>query len=101
MIDIHSHLLPGLDDGSKSWEMTLEMCRLAMQDGITHIVATPHANDTYTYSRDRARDLVVELSASAAISIFHLRISKTRLRTLSTTRSLQSNISWSSSVTME
>jgi protein-tyrosine phosphatase len=62
MIDIHSHLLPGLDDGSKSWEMTLEMCRLAMQDGITHIVATPHANDTYTYSRDRARDLVVELA---------------------------------------
>ena len=33
-----------------------------MQDGITHIVATPHANDTYTYSRDRARDLVVELA---------------------------------------
>lgn len=62
MIDIHSHILPGLDDGSKSWEMTLKMCRLAMQDGITHMVATPHANDVYTYSRDRARELLVGLA---------------------------------------
>jgi protein-tyrosine phosphatase len=61
MIDIHSHILPGLDDGSKSWEMTLEMCRLAIRDGITHIVATPHADDTYAYSPDRVRDLVTEL----------------------------------------
>lgn len=35
---------------------------MAMQNGITHMVATPHANDTYTYSRDRARELVVELA---------------------------------------
>jgi protein-tyrosine phosphatase len=61
MIDIHSHILPGLDDGSKSWDMTLEMCRLAIEDGITHIVATPHADDTYAYSRDRIQDLVAEL----------------------------------------
>jgi len=62
MIDIHSHILPGLDDGSKSWETTLEMCRLAVEDGITHIVATPHANDSYAYSRDRVRELVAELA---------------------------------------
>ncbi len=61
MIDIHSHILPGLDDGSKSWDMTLEMCRLAIRDGITHIVATPHADDTYAYGRDRVRDLIAEL----------------------------------------
>ena len=63
MIDIHSHILPGLDDGSKSWDMTLEMCRLAIKDGITHIVATPHANDRYSYSRDRVRETIGELSA--------------------------------------
>jgi protein-tyrosine phosphatase len=62
MIDIHSHILPGLDDGSKSWDMTFNMCRLAIKDGITHIVATPHADDTYVYSRDRVRDLVTELA---------------------------------------
>jgi protein-tyrosine phosphatase len=61
MIDIHCHILPGLDDGSRSWDMTLKMCHLAIQDGITHIVATPHADDTYAYSRDLARDLVTEL----------------------------------------
>jgi capsular polysaccharide synthesis CpsB/CapC-like protein len=59
MIDIHSHILPGLDDGSKSWDMTLAMCLLALQHGTTHIVATPHANDTY--SRDQVRNLVHEL----------------------------------------
>jgi protein-tyrosine phosphatase len=62
MIDIHSHILPCLDDGSKSWDITLEMCRLAIEDGITHIVATPHADDTYLYSRDRARKTIAELS---------------------------------------
>jgi protein-tyrosine phosphatase len=62
MIDIHSHILPGLDDGSKSWDMTLEMCRLAIRDGIAHIVATPHSDDTYVYSRDRVRDLISKLS---------------------------------------
>jgi len=61
MIDIHSHILPGLDDGSKSWDMTTEMCRLAVEDGIKHIVATPHANETYCYDRDRVREAIVEL----------------------------------------
>jgi protein-tyrosine phosphatase len=62
MIDIHSHILPGIDDGSKSWDVTLAMCLLAAQDGITHIVTTPHADDTYIYSRDRVREVLNELS---------------------------------------
>jgi protein-tyrosine phosphatase len=61
MIDIHSHILPSLDDGSKSWDMTMEMCRLAIEDGIKHIVATPHANESYSYDRNRVREAVVEL----------------------------------------
>jgi protein-tyrosine phosphatase len=51
VIDIHCHILPEVDDGSKSWEMSLEMCRMAAADGIEHIVATPHANDRYPYDR--------------------------------------------------
>lgn len=51
MVDIHCHILPGVDDGAKSWDMALEMCRLAQQDGTRHIVATPHANDSYAYNR--------------------------------------------------
>ena len=42
MIDIHAHILPGVDDGAKNWEQSLEMARLAVEDGITAMVATPH-----------------------------------------------------------
>ena len=51
MIDIHSHILPAVDDGPKTWDIALEMCRMAMADGVSHMVATPHANDRYTYDR--------------------------------------------------
>jgi protein-tyrosine phosphatase len=51
MVDVHCHILPEVDDGAKSWEIALEMCRMAANDGITHIVATPHANNEYTYDR--------------------------------------------------
>ncbi len=51
MIDIHSHILPQVDDGPKSWDTSLEMCRMAADDGIEHIVATPHANERYQYNR--------------------------------------------------
>jgi protein-tyrosine phosphatase len=42
MIDLHCHILPGLDDGSPSLDVSLAMARRASQDGITDIVATPH-----------------------------------------------------------
>jgi protein-tyrosine phosphatase len=52
VIDIHCHILPEVDDGPKSWDMATEMCRLALADGIEHIVATPHANERYHYDRE-------------------------------------------------
>src|SRR5690625_4627904 len=42
MIDLHCHILPGVDDGPKDWEMSLEMAKAAVDEGITHILATPH-----------------------------------------------------------
>lgn len=42
MIDIHSHILPGIDDGSKDMEMSLKMLKLAEAKGTKTIVATPH-----------------------------------------------------------
>jgi len=42
MIDIHSHILPDLDDGSRDMGESIEMARIAAEDGITHMVATPH-----------------------------------------------------------
>lgn len=61
LIDIHSHLLPGLDDGAKSWDIAVEMCRIAAADGIEHMVATPHANDRYAYRREKCLRLLDEL----------------------------------------
>jgi protein-tyrosine phosphatase len=42
MIDIHAHLLPGVDDGARDLNEALVMARLAVADGITHLFATPH-----------------------------------------------------------
>ena len=45
MIDIHCHILPNMDDGPETLDETLEMCRMALADGTTTIVATPHQQD--------------------------------------------------------
>jgi len=42
MIDLHTHVLPGFDDGARDWDMAVAMCRLAKGDGIDGLVATPH-----------------------------------------------------------
>ncbi|MDD4496095.1 MAG: hypothetical protein PHV32_17435 [Eubacteriales bacterium] len=45
MIDIHSHILPQMDDGAADFGCSLEMLRMAANDGITRIIATPHSKD--------------------------------------------------------
>jgi protein-tyrosine phosphatase len=61
VIDIHCHLLPEVDDGPRSWDAAVEMCRMAAADGITHSVATPHANDRYVYDRAYLSGLLDQL----------------------------------------
>jgi protein-tyrosine phosphatase len=61
LFDIHTHILPQVDDGAKSWDMTLEMCRMAQADGIQHMVATPHANERYAYDREAHEARLAEL----------------------------------------
>jgi len=47
MIDLHAHILPGLDHGARDWDEALEMCRIAVDDGITVMAATPHVSEAY------------------------------------------------------
>ena len=52
-VDIHCHLLPGIDDGSQSWEQSLEMAAIAVGDGIARIVATPHQLGNFGHNHGR------------------------------------------------
>jgi protein-tyrosine phosphatase len=65
VIDIHCHLLAEVDDGPKSWDVSVEMCRMAAADGIEHIVTTPHANERYHYDREYLSRLVTHLQELA------------------------------------
>lgn len=52
MVDIHCHILPAVDDGAKSFEQSVGMAEMAIEDGITHVVATPHANSEFRFDSD-------------------------------------------------
>ncbi|HKI04890.1 MAG TPA: CpsB/CapC family capsule biosynthesis tyrosine phosphatase [Thermoanaerobaculia bacterium] len=55
MIDLHCHILPGVDDGPQSLEESVAMCRLAAADGCTAMVATPHQRRGEWWNADRER----------------------------------------------
>lgn len=62
MIDIHSHILPGLDDGSRDMAESIAMAKEAVREGIDTIVATPHhANGKYWNESSRVRAAVSQL----------------------------------------
>ncbi len=66
MTDFHSHILPGMDDGSRSIEESTEMLKALSQQGISRVVATPHfyANDESVFDfLERRREAYEKLSA--------------------------------------
>src|SRR6516165_5491854 len=65
LIDLHCHLLPGIDDGSKDLAMSLAMARLASADGISTIACTPHIlPGIYNNSGPAIRSAVARLTES-------------------------------------
>lgn len=85
MIDLHCHLLPGIDDGPRTVEQSLALARAALADGTTTMVATPHVSFTYpndatvisgrvTEMRERlaAERLALEVLPGAEISLARL-----------------------------
>ena len=73
MVDIHSHILWGMDDGAKTPEESSEMLQMAVESGTTDIVATPHANFRYAFDPEVIRQRIQELSGEVAgkLSIHH------------------------------
>jgi protein-tyrosine phosphatase len=66
-VDIHCHLLPGIDDGAKSWEESLAMARMAVADGIGTIVVTPHQLGSFAHNHGEAiRERTEELAQMLA-----------------------------------
>lgn len=63
MVDIHCHILPGLDDGAESLEISLKMAEMAVADGITHVIATPHASSEFPFMPDTVRARSDELQS--------------------------------------
>ncbi|MBA3297785.1 MAG: exopolysaccharide biosynthesis protein [Acidobacteria bacterium] len=77
-VDIHSHILYGIDDGAKTMEESLEMLQIAAAAGTTDIVATPHANGRYQFSPTLIEARIAELAAHTGVRIhrgcdFHLQ----------------------------
>ena len=64
-LDFHSHILPEIDDGSRSVEESIEMLKLEAAQGITHVIATPHfyasdAPERFLQRREQARQCLQE-----------------------------------------
>lgn len=64
MIDLHSHFLPGLDDGATDLAGALEIARAAVADGITAIAATPLVREDYPTTADAPTAQISARSAS-------------------------------------
>lgn len=69
MIDIHCHLLPGMDDGAADFETTEELLSAAAQDGISTIICTPHFSPAGQAALDTALETLQPRAAAAGIRL--------------------------------
>jgi protein-tyrosine phosphatase len=65
LIDLHSHVLPGLDDGAADLDEALSICEEAAADGITILAATPHVRDDHLTTADLMEAALAEVRAAA------------------------------------
>jgi protein-tyrosine phosphatase len=65
LVDIHSHILHGIDDGAKTLEDSIAMLKMASGAGTTDLAATPHANQKYRFDPQIIRERLRELESAA------------------------------------
>ena len=76
MIDLHSHLLPGIDDGAPDLATALQLAKVALADGITHMVCTPHIHPgRYDNTPQTIEQALAELRAGLAEQQLALQVS--------------------------
>jgi len=66
VVDLHHHLLPGLDDGAPDLGTSIKMARMAAEESITHVVCTPHANSRYRFDPAQIAAAVARLREALA-----------------------------------
>jgi protein-tyrosine phosphatase len=69
VIDLHSHVLPGLDDGAADLDEAVAICRAAAEDGIRVLAATPHVRDDYPTTPDQMEEALAAVRAAAGDSV--------------------------------
>lgn len=67
MIDLHCHILPGVDDGARTLEESVAMCRMAAKDGCEAMIATPHQRRGEWWNDDRERLAALARDVQAAV----------------------------------
>jgi len=74
LADLHVHLLADLDDGPRTWDDALAMCRIAVAEGVTHTVALAHQSERWNLSPETIREAVVELRRRLAAELIPLEV---------------------------
>ncbi|MBQ7600157.1 MAG: capsular polysaccharide biosynthesis protein [Clostridia bacterium] len=77
VIDFHSHMIPGIDDGSSTPDESIEMLRSSAEQGVTAVVFTPHfyaTHDTYDHFIDKRKRCLSQLAQEGGGAILPVRI---------------------------
>jgi protein-tyrosine phosphatase len=72
MVDVHSHIVWGVDDGPATLDESVAMLRAAAEGGTTDIVATPHLNPRFEFNRELVQQRVQELATAVERPTIHI-----------------------------
>jgi protein-tyrosine phosphatase len=74
MIDLHTHVLPGVDDGARSLDESVALARAAAADGVRVLAATPHVRADYPTTADEIERLLVDVREAVAAAGIELDV---------------------------